>query len=214
MNQRIGQAIMTSYQTSWSFSSAKVLQNYIQKESNHELSSDHTPVIATLSTHVINQSPINMLVTNATNWNNFRTYIEDHIIMNIKIKETDELDQAAQYFTTLIQEAAWYSTPTPLDTTKHTYNIPLHIRELVAEKRRARNRWQRSRNNDDRINYNRLKRRLHNTLANERNMTFEQYITSLNKDDHTIWKATRTFKLHQKSIPPIRNLTEAGPKMI
>jgi hypothetical protein len=113
-----------------------------------------------------------MLVTNATNWNNFRTYIEDHIIMNIKIKETDELDQATQYFTTLIQEAAWYSTPTPLDTIKHTYNFPLHIRELVAEKRRARNRWQRSRNNDDRIGYNRLKRRLHNTLANAKKHDF------------------------------------------
>jgi hypothetical protein len=128
----------------------------------------------------------NMLVTNATNWKNFRTYIEDHIIMNIKIKGTDKLDQATQYFTTLIQEAAWYSTPTPLDTTKHTYNIPLHIRELVAEKRRARNKWQRSRNIDDTINYNRLKRRLHNTLANVRNTTFEPYITSLNKNDYTV----------------------------
>ncbi|PNF35987.1 hypothetical protein B7P43_G02293 [Cryptotermes secundus] len=67
-----------------------ITRNYIQIESNHELSSDHTPVIATLSTHVINQSPVNTLVTNATNWNNFRTYIEDHIIMNIRIKETDD----------------------------------------------------------------------------------------------------------------------------
>jgi hypothetical protein len=83
-----------------------ITKNYIQIESNHELSSDHTPVIATLSTHVINKPPINMLVTNATNWNNFCTYIEDHITMNIRIKETDELDQATQYFTTLIQEAA------------------------------------------------------------------------------------------------------------
>jgi hypothetical protein len=60
---------------------------------------------------VINNPPINMLVANATNWNNFHTYIEGHIVMNIKIKETDELDQATQSFTTLIQEAAWYSTP-------------------------------------------------------------------------------------------------------
>jgi hypothetical protein len=52
--------------------------------------------------------------------------------MNIKIKEADELDQATQYFTTLIQEAAWYSTPMPLETTKHSHNIPLHIRELKS----------------------------------------------------------------------------------
>jgi RNA polymerase-interacting CarD/CdnL/TRCF family regulator len=105
--------------------------------------------------------------------------------MNIKIKENDELDQATQYFTTLIEEAARYSTPAPPDKTNNAYNIPLHIRELVTEKRRARNRWQNSRNNYDRTIYNRLKRRLHNTLANTRNISFEQYITSLSKDEYT-----------------------------
>jgi hypothetical protein len=55
--------------------------------------------------------------------------------MKIKIKETDELDQATQYFTTLIEEAAWYSTRAPPDKTNNTYNNPLHIRELVTEKR-------------------------------------------------------------------------------
>jgi hypothetical protein len=40
--------------------------------------------------------------------------------MNIKIKEADEFDQATQYFTTLIQEAAWYSTPTPQNKIKNT----------------------------------------------------------------------------------------------
>jgi hypothetical protein len=62
--------------------------------------------------------------------------------MKTKTKETDELDQVTQYFTTLIQEVAWYSNPAPPDKTNNTYNIPLHIRELVTEKLRARNRWQ------------------------------------------------------------------------
>jgi hypothetical protein len=128
------------------------------------------------------------------------------------MNDTDELDQATQYFTTLIQEAAWYSTPTPPNKIKNTCSIPLHIRELVAEKRRARSRWQRSRNNEDRINYNRLKRRLHNTLANTRNLTFEQYITSLSKDDHRIWKATKKFKRPQISITPVRKADRSWPK--
>jgi hypothetical protein len=54
--------------------------------------------------------------------------------MKIKIKEADELDHTTQYFTTSIQEAARYSTPAPPDKTNNTYNIPLHIRELVTEK--------------------------------------------------------------------------------
>jgi hypothetical protein len=106
---------------------------------------------------VINNPTVPTLVTIATNWNSFRTYIEEHINMNINIKQIEELDQTTQYFTTLIQELAWYSTSTPPNKIKNTCNIPLHIRELVAEKHRAKNRWQRSRNNEDRINYNRLK---------------------------------------------------------
>jgi hypothetical protein len=89
---------------------------------------------------VINKPKIPTLITNATNWDLFRTYIEDHINMNIKIKEADELDQATQYLTTLSQEAAWYSTPTPPNKTTNMYNIPVHIRELVEEKSRERNR--------------------------------------------------------------------------
>jgi hypothetical protein len=74
--------------------------------------------------------------------------------MKINIKETDELDQATQYFTTLIQEVAWYSATASPDKTNNTYNIPLHTCELVTEKFRARNRWQNSRNNYERIIYN------------------------------------------------------------
>jgi endonuclease/exonuclease/phosphatase (EEP) superfamily protein YafD len=46
-----------------------ITTDYIQIESSHELSSDHTPVIATLSTHVIYKSTIPTLVTNRMNWN-------------------------------------------------------------------------------------------------------------------------------------------------
>jgi hypothetical protein len=66
--------------------------------------------------------------------------------------------------------------------------------------------------NDDRIIYNRLKRRLHNTLANARNMSFEEFIPSLRKDDYTIWKATKKFKRPQISTPPIRKADRSWAK--
>jgi hypothetical protein len=44
--------------------------------------------------------------------------------MNIKIKETDELHQTTHYFTTLIQEAAWYSTLTPPNKKKKYMQHP------------------------------------------------------------------------------------------
>jgi hypothetical protein len=71
------------------------------------------------------------------------------------------------------------STPIPKEERKKIDNIPFHTRELVTEKRRTRNRWQRSRNNNDRLINNRVRRKLHNALINAKNETFEHYIASL-----------------------------------
>jgi hypothetical protein len=48
-----------------------------------------------------------------------------------------------------------------------------------------------------------LRQKLHNTLTNAKNTTFEHYIASLFKDDHTIWKETK-LRRPQRSIPLIR----------
>jgi hypothetical protein len=61
-----------------------------------------------MSAHVISKSTIPKLITKQTNWDSFRTYIEEHINLNQRIKEPNELNEATQYFTTSIQEAAWY----------------------------------------------------------------------------------------------------------
>jgi hypothetical protein len=91
------------------------------------------------------------------------------------IKEPQELDEATQYFTTTIQAAGWYSTPTIADKRNNEpNNIPVYIRELVVIKRQARGRWQRSRNIEDWLIYNRLRRRLHRALTKMRNNTFER----------------------------------------
>jgi chlorite dismutase len=126
--------------------------------------------------------------------------------MNLRIKEPNELEEVTQYFTTLIHEAALYLTPTPKDERKKIDNIPFHIRELVTEKRRARSRWQRSRNNDDSLIYNRLRRKLHNALTNAKNKTFEYYVytASPSKGDCIIWKSPKEFKRPQISIRLIR----------
>jgi len=40
-------------------------------------------------------------------------------------------------------------------------------------------------------------------LQDTRNATFETYITSLSKEDHSIWKATKQFKRPILHVPPI-----------
>ena len=143
----------------------------------------------------------------------FWAYINERINLNLCIKTPTELDDATHYFTTLIQAAAWRSTPTPPARMEPTTNTPLHIRELIAARRRSRSRWQRSRNQGDRIAYNRLRRQLQTALRNANNTTFEHYLTTLTPSNNTFWKATQRLKRPQTSIPPSGRRTGAEPKI-
>jgi hypothetical protein len=75
---------------------------------------------------------------------------------------------------------------------------------MVTLKRRARNRWQRSRNPVDKREYNLRTRQLRSALQDIQNKTFETYISALSADDHSIWKATKHIKRPIAHIPPIR----------
>jgi hypothetical protein len=85
----------------------------IQVVSVFELSFDHSPIIATIDASPTNKALTPTLATIHTNCATFRAYIDQHINLRLRIKECAELEEAIQYLTTLIQTAAWYSTPFP-----------------------------------------------------------------------------------------------------
>lgn len=76
-------------------------------ESSYELSSDHTPVIINLCSTTLYKSTHPKLTSSRTNWDQFTTYIEKNLNTKIRIKQKTEIDEAAQHFTTIIQQAAW-----------------------------------------------------------------------------------------------------------
>jgi hypothetical protein len=150
-----------------------------------------------LSTNPILKEPIPKLCTKYTDWNKLK-----NINLNFRLKEEREIDEAVQYWTTLIQNAAWRATPDVNNKQQQYHNVPLHIRELVVEG--GSKRWQVSRNIQDKAHINRLTHRLRSALNKSRNASFHHYISSLAPDDQSIWKATKKFKRPIVAIPPIR----------
>jgi len=165
---------------------------------------DHSPNLATVGDNVLPSVVLPTLTTIHTDWEAFRAYITTDIDLHLRIKQRSELDDATYHFTTLLQDAAWQSSPPPRTPPEPVHATPLHIRNLVTGKRRDRSRWQRSRNHGDRAIYNRLKRNLQAALRDARNATFTNYITSLSPDYTSLWKATKRFKRLEVSIPPVR----------
>ena len=174
----------------------------------YELSSDRSPIIATVDAHVLPRVHPPALTTQHTDWEEFRSNINAHITLNLRLKESQELDDAKHQFTTLLQNAAWQSTPPSRAPSSGT---PLHIRDLVLEKRRSHSQWQRSHNQCDRAIYNRLKRKLQTALRDTRNANFAHFLTSLSPDDSSLCIKVLNdprFRLFRSGIP-----MTAGPRV-
>lgn len=179
--------------------------SYMNIISNYDIMSDHSPIIATISSTIIYKEPTATLSNKKTNWDLFQHHIEQHLNINISLKTTDEIEQATNLFITTIQSAGWRSTPQPTNSKINSPNIPYEIMEIVKEKRRARARWQRTHNIEDKRKFNQLNNKLRNKLKQTRNETFQEYIKTLSTHDQSIWKVTKSTKRPKTHIPPLRD---------
>lgn len=181
-----------------------ISNNFLDIESCLDLTSDHTPVIATISTTFIKTSPRPSLYNKETSWNRFRELLCRNLHLNIRLKTPDEIDEATEQFIRIVQDCAWAATPTIANKIRNGNNVPNEILQLVKQKRRARARWQRTRNPIDKNKFNRLANNLKRILKQNKEETYQYYLSNLSKTDHSIWKATTNSKRPQIIKSPIR----------
>jgi hypothetical protein len=84
---------------------------YVNTTASFDLSSDHTPIIATISTTVLPRKPNPILHTSKTNWELFRQFMEDNTTLTTKLKDPADIENDYKHFTALLQEAAKTATP-------------------------------------------------------------------------------------------------------
>ena len=120
---------------------------------NYDLSSDHSLIIATIGTSVIYKKPPPKLHNSRTNWDTFHSILHNSIDLKIRLKTTEEIEYTTETFINKLQQAAQQSTP-KLYTRKINQDILLEIKKLIAEKRKARSRWQRTHTPADKWAYN------------------------------------------------------------
>ena len=83
---------------------------------------------------------------------------------------------------------------------------------MVAIKRRAKAKWQKTHAPDDRRLYNNASNKLKTALPNLSNDSFTKYDSTLRRDDYSIYKPIKARKKPQTPLPPIRkNTTPPGP---
>jgi hypothetical protein len=99
-NQLSGQEISTKNPDLLSFFIFKGLShNPLDIRPNLEAALDHTPIIATISTHILYNSH-----NSETNWESFRTQIEENLRLNIALKTAKDIEEDIAEFNNVIQK--------------------------------------------------------------------------------------------------------------
>jgi len=116
---------------------------YVDIQASYDLTSDHTPIIATISTSSAVRQPPPRVYNLQTNWETYRKLVRDKANLAIKLKEREDVELGTNSFVSVLQHAAQEATPTR-NPQRPTKNIPSEIKRLVAAKRKARSTWQRT----------------------------------------------------------------------
>jgi hypothetical protein len=152
--------------------------DYISARSCFELSSDHTPILITLSVENSLRSPLPSLCNNNTNWEAFRLLITEHLQLNVHLKTTNDIEAAIHSFNNLNQRVGWDSTPEP-PKIPPSPNCPLLIKQNILIKRRLRRIWLRYHSANIKRQLNSATRELKQLLSDNHNACFQQYIQNL-----------------------------------
>lgn len=184
-----------------------ISSNYVEAEGLIELTSDHIPVLLSLSSNVIIKKRKHFLTNKHTDWDLFRTTLEKSISLSMRLKSPTDIELSVKKLTDEIVEAAKTSTPKAHKGNDRQFTYPKEIRDLVQQKRRARRIWHRTRHPSDKTEWNRISKLLHDKIKEMKNETFKSYLCGLSAtedSDYSLWKATRQLKRPRVHIPPIR----------
>lgn len=181
-------------------------KTYINVESSLELSSDHTPVIMTISTALIHKTTNPTLHNKKTDWNAFSKIMNERINLNMPLKNEIDIDDANEHLVTVIQETAWETTPKP-DNKQQINDYPMDIKNNITIKRRLRRKWQLSRDPIDKKNLNKATKKLKKLIYDYNNNNIQnnlKNLTATQATEYSLWKITKKLKRPPTQIPPIK----------
>lgn len=180
--------------------------NYLQIDEYNDLYSDHSAITLTLSENIVQKENNPVLVNKHTDWISFKQIHEEKMNLNIPLRTEEDLEKEVEKFNKDIQTTAWECTPVIKRHLKGC-NYPQVIRELVAEKRKARRKWFQSRAPHDKTILNNLAQQLKRVIKDFKDESISTYLCELTNDsatDYSLWKATKRLKRPIMQIPPIR----------
>ena len=119
------------------FVTKNISPRYVQIDSSVELSSDHSPVIVTINSTIIENQPNDFIHNQLTNWQFFREVFNHSISALISLKTNEDIEAATEYLNTSIINTIRSFIPTKNFVNKHEYHHYI-IKKIVEKCRLVR----------------------------------------------------------------------------
>ncbi len=118
-----------------------IARTYLEAKDCYDLSSDHSPVMITLTANAINKKTFEHLTNRNTNWKLYKQLVEYNCNLTIPLKFKVDIDESIEVLTFIMKEAERESTNCPNRFKKKVNYTSKDIQKLVNEKRKIRRRW-------------------------------------------------------------------------
>ena len=175
-------------------------------EDCYDLSSDHSPVIITLSTQVVPENLPKRLTNKQTKWTVYRNIVEQKCQLDIPLRTPEDIDAAVENLTRIMETAAKNATP-DISSNQKVNQPSRNIQQLIQEKRAIRRQWQQQRSPLLKWKFNRAVKVLRTALREQETQGIQNYLSELSateKTDYSLWRAAKKLKRPTLSNPPIR----------
>jgi hypothetical protein len=84
---------------------------YTEITPSYDLTSDHSPIIATVSTTIIYRHVSPRLHSSKTNWDTYRHILQERTNLSVKLQDDTDIERESSNLINLLQQAAKESTP-------------------------------------------------------------------------------------------------------
>lgn len=106
-------------------------------------------------------------------------------------------------FKNVINEATESSIPKKALLPKNK-PLPIHIKSLIMTRNHYRRRWILNRLNYDKMEMNRLNKKIKEELINERNKSWGNVLASLNKGSSPFWNISKVLRKKYNNMPILK----------
>lgn len=153
-----------------------ISQNNVTVNSSLDLSSDHSPVIVSYSTSVLQKD--HAISHNLVDWEGFKHEVNCNISLKVPLKTQEDIEESINYFNCVILDSVYHSKKEIQRSVKNMY-YPNDIKQKIAHKRRLRRIWQNSRNPQDKNRLNNASQNLKRCLSDYKNKCFSDFTSTL-----------------------------------